>query len=70
MKNKKMKKRKFIKVTIEREPIERVLEIDNSLSIRDLQRDRNFEIFLINGLYPSDRWSDDYVNLEDVEDIE
>ena len=65
-----MKKRKFIKVTIEREPIERVLEIDNSLSIRDLQRDRNFEIFLINGLYPSDRWSDDYVNLEEVEDIE
>ena len=70
MEVKEIKKRKFIKVTIEREPIERVLEIDNSLSISDLRRDRNFEIFLINGLYPSERWSDDYVNLEDVEDIE
>ena len=70
MENKEIKKRKFIKIRIEREPIERVLEIDDSLSISDLQKQKKFENFVTYNLYPSDRWSDDYMKVEEVEDIE
>ena len=71
MKNKKMKKRKFIKVTIEREPIEGLLEIDDSISISDLQdgRDHSFDYFVTN-LYDPERWTEDSVKVEVLKNLD